>query len=177
MKEVDYTEYVMVYTKNRYTKFVVERHFKTLPLDNDLIIAFIPKKMYPYFRTECDTNCYQLKVDWSIMKSILKRLIIGDEWIFKFENDINWNDLEEIEEEVNDPIDRLDATKRYFGNEDPIIHTRLLIDPWKDNNFPIVIYYGETISFQDNTDENISKVINEIWTEYKNYSYKLQGVE
>ena len=177
MKEVDYTEYVMVYTKSLYTKFVVESHFKTLPLDNDLIIAFIPKKMYPCFRAECDANCHQIKVNWLIMKPILRRLINEDEWMCKFENDANWDDLEEIEEEVNDPIDRLDATKRYFGNEDPIIHTRLLIEHWKDNHFPIVIYYGETISFQDNTDENISKVIHEILKEYKNYDYTLKEVK
>ena len=178
MKQMDYTEYIMIYTKSRYTKFVIESHFKTLPLDNDLIVAFIPKKMYPCFRTECDINCYQLKVDWLIMKPILKRLITKDEWVCKFENDVNWDDLEEIKEEINDPISRLYATEKYFGTEDPIIHTRLLIDPWKDNDAPIIIYYGETISFQDNTDKNISKVINQIWAEYKNYyNYKLEGVE
>ena len=140
MEKIDYTEYIMVYTKNRYTKFVLESHFKTFLLDKGFMIAFIPEKMYSIFSKECNENCYQLKVDWLIMKPILKRLINEDEWMCKFENDINWDDLEEIEEEVNDPIDRLDATKKYFGNEDPIIHTRLLIDPWKDNDAPIIIY-------------------------------------
>ena len=177
MKKINYTEYTMIYTKSRYTKFVLESHFKTFLLDKDFMIAFIPKKSYLNFVKECEENCYQLKVDWLIMKPVLKRLIVRDEWVFKFENDVNWDDLEEIEEEVNNPIDRLDATKKYFGNEDPIIHTRLLIDPYQDNDFPIIIYYGEMISFQDNKDENIMKLINEIWTEYKNYSYKLQGVE
>ena len=177
MKEVDYTEYAMVSAKKYYAKRMLECNCKTFLMNNNFVILFVPKEIYESDAIKRDKGFHQLKVNWLIMKPILRRLINEDEWMCKFENDANWDDLEEIEEEVNDPIDRLDATKRYFGNEDPIIHTRLLIDPWKDNNFPIVIYYGETISFQDNTDENISKVIHEIWKEYKNYDYTLKKVK
>ena len=168
MEKIDYTEYIMVYSDNTYTQFIFHKFFTSyimdIPFKNKITsISFIPKKDYPYIFKDFKNNFYTINVNWTIMESVLKKLI-DKAWSYKFVNDANWDDLEEIEE-INDPIDRLNAVKNYFGDEDPIIHTRLLIDPCKDNNFPIVIYYGKTISFQNNG-YNIKTLIDMIWKEY-----------
>ena len=135
---------------------------------DDTKIVLIPEQSYK----KLDQKCHRMKFSWRVLKPVLIKLLKKG-WGYKFENDGDRQQLQEIEEDAIDPIEKLDAIKTYFDDKyqwpydisDPVLHTRIIITP-SDSRTPINIYYGQTMSFQNNNVEDIKMLLASMWLEY-----------
>ena len=146
---IDHTQYAMVAVYNNSYPDVIEKiDDKTL---EKYFVRFVPAN-------EMDNNISFVpwfEVSWSIMYPVLKALIKED-WYFKFENDENSEELEYIQEEYDEPEERLNKIEEFFKSyllPDPILHTRLIITP-KDSQTDFIFYYGKTVELQNNSTED-----------------------
>lgn len=164
MSKMDHTQYIVVYCNNQIKE---NKNFKTISFAGSNIL-FVPSE---YFR-DIDNKCKRMLFSWDFLQPVLMKLL-DEGWEYKFQNDQNRHELEKIEEETEDPKKKLDRIRDYFDKEytwpnnisDPVIHTRVLITPPNGRN-PIIIYYGQKLSFQDNNDEDIKRLFELILPEY-----------
>ena len=152
--EIDYTEYAVLL----FEKDVPEglKGYRSVEIEGNTLI-FVP-------HNESDAEIYKhkrMKFKWSFMYPALRK-IIDEDWEIKFENDSDWDQLQEIEENTDTQLDRLLKIAEYFKytykdsdtNPDPILLSRLIITP-RDSDYSFVFYYGETINLENNSDDDI----------------------
>lgn len=167
MHKLEFERYIVA-SKNK--KDEDENNYKSMEIDS-VTLYFISLSE---FKTSGD-KYRPILLNWQIIRPVLEKLI-NDDWEYKFENDGDEQQLEQIEEESIESIQKLDEIMHYFSKKyswpyaipDPILHSRLLITSPK-GVYPIVIYYGETIGFRNNMDEDIKHLFTLIWNEYKKY--------
>ncbi len=169
MIKMDYIQYAMIYGIND-GEIKDIKDYKSIQID-DITLLLVPfdelKKL-----DKIGSKYKILILSWKIMKPVLLDLLNYD-WDFKFENDTDELELEDIYENANDPENRLYGIESYFKNNykwpekiaDPILHTRLLITPPSGHN-PIVFYYGETVNLLDNNDKDIKFLFDLIYRQY-----------
>ncbi len=164
--DIDYTEYgVMLFGKD-----VPEglKKYRNIEIEGKTLI-FIPQ-------TELDAETYEdkrIKFTWSFMLPTLQRLI-NEHWEFDFENDSDWDELQEISENANSQSDVLFKIKEYFNNTyrdnndnpDPILLSRLIITP-RNSDYSFIFYYGETVSLENNSTDDIKHLFEIIIMEMK----------
>lgn len=164
MSTLDYTQYIVLYCNKQINENI---KFKSISIC-DFNLVFIPMEHYKDIHYKCNRMLFS----WDILKPVLLKLLDRG-WEYKFQNDANRHELEKIEEEAEDPKKKLDMIKEYFDNiykwpyniSDPVIHSRVLITPPNSRN-PLLIYYGQKMSFLDNDDEDIKMFFKLIWPEY-----------
>lgn len=145
MNNIDYTGYDMILADGAFSMMGIKINEKTLLLR--------PQKFADYICEALDGEMITLSI--SVMKPVLLKLS-DEDWDFKFENDADRHELEEIGE-YNTPEERLDKVIEYFNlkyNADPISKTRLILSP-PDSYSNFVIYYGKTINPQNNSIKDI----------------------
>jgi hypothetical protein len=166
MIKMDYTQYTMIYGINE-GEIKDKENYKSIQIDGITLL------LVPFDELKKIESKYKiLTLSWKIMKPVLLDLLNYD-WDFKFENDTDESELENIYENVNDPENRLNEIESYFKNNykwpekiaDPILHTRLLITPPSGHN-PIVFYYGETVNLLDNNDKDVKFLFDLIVRQY-----------
>ncbi len=175
--KIDYIEYVIIHIKGKILnnqKF----NYKSI-LINETNLLFIP-----YDELKNVQEKYKIiSISWQIMYPVLLRLLEED-WDYVFENDEDSHQLEVINEEFNDPVERLTKIREYFEEKykwpdriaDPILHTRLIITP-PNSSTHFVFYYGETVNLQNNSEENICHLFELILEEYKKLEPKSDFME
>ena len=102
------------------------------------------------------------------MYSVLRK-IIDEDWSFDFENDSDWDQLQDIAENTYDQLDTLLKIAEYFKytykdgdtNPDPILLSRLIITP-RDSDYSFIFYYGETMNLENNSDNDIKHLFETI---------------
>lgn len=152
--EIDYTEYAVLL----FEKDVPEglKRYRSVKIEGNTLI-FVP-------HDKSDAEIYKhkrMKFKWSFMHPVLRK-IIDEDWEIKFENDSDWDQLQEIEENLYTQLDRLLKIAEYFKytykdgdtNPDPILLSRLIITP-RDSDYSFIFYYGETMNLENNSDEHI----------------------
>ena len=167
--KIDYIEYVIIHIKGKILnnqKF----NYKSI-LINETNLLFIP-----YDELKNVQEKYKIiSISWQIMYPVLLRLLEED-WDYVFENDEDSHQLEVINEEFNDPVERLTKIREYFEEKykwpdriaDPILHARLIITP-KDSNTDFIFYYGEMVELQSNRKEDIECLFTLIMEQYNKF--------
>lgn len=162
--KIDYTQYIVLVKPNSLVK---KENYKLIPL-REVTLLFIPESEFK----SLDIDDKPLTFNWQVMKPVLTKLL-DEDWDYTIENDADEDELNRINQEVDDPFKRLDVIKGYFdqkyrwpdGIPDPMLHTKLLITP-PEGDYPVVIYYGEMVSFQNNADANLMRLFETIWNEF-----------
>ena len=131
-------------------------------------IAFLSEKMYNHGNSKIHTLYILITNMGNNMDKQTERIIFGElikkvrEWEKNegytdyYENDENSEELEYIQEEYDEPEERLDKIEQFFKSyllPDPILHTRLIITP-KDSQTDFIFYYGKTVELQNNSTED-----------------------
>ena len=151
---IDHTQYAMIEVDKAFYPYVNKVDDKTLV---NHFMKFVPVnvvrrvvKLDPFIHRN------SIRVSWSVIYPVLKTLLKED-WYFKFENDEDSEALEYIQEEYDEPEERLNKIEEFFKHtyllSDPMFHTRLIITP-KDSQTDFIFYYGEAVELQNNSVED-----------------------
>ena len=174
---IDHTQYIVISVRGDISNDEKEK-YKPIKI-NETKLLFIPYDEIEKMEKNFHVPHKIIEVSWSIMYPVLKT-VLNEDWDFKFENDEDYDTLEEIKEEYNEPEERLDKIEEFFkqkyqwpnGIPDPIMHTRLIITP-KDSNTDFIFYYGETVELQNNRKEDIEHLFRLIMEQYNKLGYRL----
>lgn len=175
MMKIDYTEYVVILV-NGDISISKDINYKAVKI-NKRNLLFVP---YPELRNVLEnlhTKYRIITLSWSIMYPVIIKLL-DEDWDFKFQNDEDVEELENINEKFNTPMERLNKVKEYFeskytwpnGIPDPILHTRLIMAP-PESTTDFIFYYGETVNLQNNSQEDIEHLFKFIIDEYEKVEY------
>lgn len=171
-RDIDHTQYVVIRIEGNISDSEKEK-YKFINFDETTLL-FIPCSELGKLVKDFKGKYEMITFSWSIMHPVLKKLIVED-WDIVFENDEDFEKLEEIAEEFYDFDERLREIEKYFevkyywpdGIPDPILHTRLIITP-KDSRTDFIFYYGETVELQNNSTNDFCYLFKLIWEERKN---------
>lgn len=175
MIKIDHTRYIVIRVPGE-IKGRLKDASRSIEIDKTRLL-FVPLDRVKDVLENFEGNYRIITVSWSIMYPVLNKLS-DEDWDFKFENDKDWVDLESINEKGNSQKERLEKVREYFeskydwpdGIPDPVLHTRLIIEP-RDSNTSFVFYYGETVELQNNNEEDIKHLFGLIMKEYERTEY------
>jgi hypothetical protein len=169
---IDHTQYIVISVRGDISNDE-KKKYKPIKI-NETKLLFIPCNELGNLVKDFQGKYEMITFSWSIMYPVLKT-VLNEDWDFKFENDEDYDILEGIKEEYNEPEERLDKIEEFFkqkyqwpdGVPDPILHTRVIIIP-KDSSTDFIFYYGETVELQNNSQNDVCYLFSLIWEERKN---------